>query len=496
VRAQALLGEAGLAERGLYRDDDGTLWFGAGSTLVRRRQGRWHFFTAADGLPGDAIYQPLSDRKGFLWLATSRGLVRLEKRQLEQIAAGQRVRVTAVSFDTSEDRRELAARRSRSPGAWRASNGRLWFATMRGAASIDPGRVPVNLLPPPVVIEKAVVNGRAVRPPGQNTFPPGPGNLEFHFAGVTLVEPQKAAHSYRLRGFDRDWIEAGARRVAYYTNIPPGRYRFEVRASNADGIWNQSGAALELRLLPHFYRTTGFYLVVAMVVLAVGLALYRLRLGRLRGQFLAVFAERNRMARELHDSLLQGMAAAALEIGNVRDQIGPGPAASRLEVVENVLSASLVETRRLVWNLRDGAGPSEDLGQTLWRLAARLSEGRPVTCTMDAQGRARPLPQLVQTGLFRVAQEALTNAIKHAGATRIDLRLIYEPEAVVLSVIDDGRGFDVERVADDRPGHFGLLGMRERARTLGAELAVTSREGRGTAVILRLCTNGKGAVDV
>ena len=495
VRAQAELGEMGLAERGLYRDDDGTLWFGAGSTLVRRRNGRWSFFSSADGLSGDAIYQPLADQQGYLWLATSRALLRVSKAQLAEIAAGKRLRLTVVSFDTSEDRRELAARRSRSPGVWRARDGRLWFATLRGPASIDPTRVPVNLLAPPVLIEQAVVDGRAVRPPGPTTYRPGPGNLEFHFGGVTLVEPQKAVHSYRLRGFDPDWIEAGARRVAYYTNIPPGRYRFEVRASNADGVWNPIGAAMELRLLPHFYRTNGFYLVVMMSVVAVALVLYRLRLSRLRGQFLAVFAERNRMARELHDSLLQGMAAAALEIGNVRDQIGPGPAAARLEVVENVLSASLVETRRLVWNLRDGAGPSEDLGQALWRLAQRLSEGRQVVCTVDAQGRARPLPQRVQGDLFRIAQEALTNAINHAGAAHIDLRLIYEPEAVALSVIDDGRGFDVERAGEDHPGHFGLLGMRERARALRGELVVTSREGRGTVVMLRLATNGKGEAD-
>jgi signal transduction histidine kinase len=232
-----------------------------------------------------------------------------------------------------------------------------------------------------------------------------------------------------------------------------------------------------------------------MSVVALGLALYRVRLGRLRGQFLAVFAERNRMARELHDSLLQGMAAAALQISNVRDQIGPGPAASRLEAVENALSASLAETRRLVWNLRDGAGPSEDLGQALWRLAARLSEGRPVTCAVDAQGRARPLPQAAQNGLFRIAQEALTNAIKHADPRRVDLQLAYEPDTVVLSVIDDGCGFEEARAADGRTGHFGLLGMRERARALGGELVITSRPGRGTAVILRLRTNGKGGID-
>ncbi len=499
VQAPALPGDAGRADRALYRDDDGTLWFGAGGTLVRRRAGRWQLFSTADGMPGDPIYQALADGQGYLWLTTSRALLRIEARRLEEIAAGRPGRVAAVSFDTSEDRRELAARRSRTPGAWRARDGRIWFATLRGAASLDPRRVPVNRLPPPVLIEKAVVDGRPVwsqaRPPGASTFPPGPGNLEFHFAGVTLVEPQKAVHSYRLLGFDRDWIEAGARRVAYYTNIPAGRYRFEVRASNADGVWNEAGAALELRLLPHVYRTTGFYMLMAVIVGAAALAAYRLRLGRLRGQFLAVIAERNRMARELHDSLLQGMAAAALEIGNVRDRIGPGPAASRLEAVENALSASLAETRRLVWNLRDGAGPSEDLGQALWRLAARLSEGRPISCTVDTQGRAWPLPQAAQTGLFRIAQEALTNAIKHARPGRVDLQLSYEPETVVLSVIDDGCGFDETRAADGRTGHFGLLGMRERARALGAQLVVTSRPGRGTAVILRLRTNAKGGID-
>jgi signal transduction histidine kinase len=350
--------------------------------------------------------------------------------------------------------------------------------------------VRANPLPPPVLIEKAIVDGRPAPGDGRG-FPPGPGTLEFHFAGLTLIEPQKAQHRYRLEGFDRQWIEAGPRRVAYYTNIPPGHYRFRVQAANADGVWNQAGASLDLRLLPHFYRTTWFYLVCGLALLVMGLSMVRMRLHRLRGQFLAVFGERTRVARELHDSLLQGMAAAALELENVREALPAGAdvAAARLAAVEDALSASLDETRRLVWDLRDHAATSNDLGLALSRLGARLTAGKPVTCTVEVQGEGEAplLPPDAQGSLFRIAQEGLTNALKHAGAQHLDLQLDYRDEGfITLTISDDGQGFTPEEASGVSAGHFGLTGMRERARRLGGDLEVHSAPGAGTRLVVRL----------
>jgi ligand-binding sensor domain-containing protein/signal transduction histidine kinase len=489
VQATELPG-ASNADRGVFRDRDGTLWFGAGTSLIRLRRGHFRSFTAADGLKRDWLFQVLVDDGGYLWIATSHSIVRISKTALEAAEQGRGEPAPSMSFASSDQRREVAARRSRTPGAWKSADGRLWFATLRGVITIDPRRARPNRAVPPVVIESALVDGRPASQGVDNSFAPGPGNLEFHFAGVTLLEPQKAMHRYRLEGFDDAWVEAGTRRMAHYTNIPPGRYRFRVQARNGDGVWNEVGATVSLRLQPHVYQTAWFRALCGLALAGLGFFLYRTRLARLRGQYLAVFAERARVARELHDSLLQGMSAVALELRNVRAELPPSAAtpSRRLQRAEDALSASLEETRRFVWNLReqpDGAGA---LGLALTRLADRVAEERGVPCRASVEGPAFHLSHDLSGGLFRVAQEALVNAAKHAGARTIELRLCYQTGAVRLTVSDDGKGFDPDQAPGASAGRFGLLGMRERAQRLGAALVVDSAPGRGTRIDMTVST--------
>jgi signal transduction histidine kinase/streptogramin lyase len=497
IRARESLGGAALhADRGIFSDRDGSLWFGAGTSLVRRQGGTFRVLGTADGLPRDWLFQVLADDLGFLWAATSRAIFRISKDSIEAVLRGQRHGFALASFDTSDRRGEIAARRSRTPGAWKARDGRLWFATLRGMVTIDPRRVRTNSLPPNVLIERAVVDGRPALAAGENRFPPGAGSLEFQYSGVTLLEPQKASHRYRLEGFDEGWVEAGTRRVAYYTNIPPGAYRFRVQAANADGVWNEAGASISLAIAPHYYQTVWFYALGGCAVLALAFSLYRLRLGHLRARYLAVFAERNRLARELHDSLLQGMSAVALELENVREQLPPAAeaAARRLEVVSNAITDSLEETRRFVWNLREQPSGAGELGLALERLAGRLAEGRPVDCKVQVEGTAVNLSHEAQGSLYRVAQEAIANALKHAEPRRIDVRLAYQARAVRLSVADDGRGFDPEQAVP--AGHFGLVGLRERARRLGASLTIDSRPGAGATITVTVPIKAVRSADV
>ncbi len=486
------------ADRGISRDPQGTLWFGAGTSLIRLRDGKFRAFTAAEGLPRDWLYQVIADDHGYLWFGTTRTISRVSQRDLEEVDQGKRQRVAVTTFDTTDTRRETAARRSRTPGVWKSRDGRLWFATLRGVITVEPKRVRVNKLPPQVLIEQALVDGQPALPGQANEFPPGPRNIELHYAGVTLLEPRKIQQRYKLEGFDADWIDAGTRRVAYYTNVPAGDYRFRVQASNADGVWNEAGATLDLRLLPHFYRTLWFYGLVVLTASALGFALYRARLHSLRGQYLAVFAERSRLARELHDSLLQGMSAVSLELENIRAKLPPdaGDAGRRLETVENALTASLEETRRFVWNLREQKPTTGDLALALSLMAGRLSDGRDVTCKVDVTGEPVHLSHEAQGTLFKVAQEAVTNALKHAGARRIDLQLRYAGDGVELVVRDDGRGFSPGEAQGPREQHFGILGMQERARKLGAQLIIDSRPTEGTQVRLALPLATRRTVDV
>jgi signal transduction histidine kinase/ligand-binding sensor domain-containing protein len=471
--------------RSIYQDAAGVLWFGTNGTgLVRYAQGRFRSFSSAEGI-FDQLYQVVGDDEGYLWMGTSRGILRVSQQALADVEAGRRQRVDLVSFERSDQRRDVAATRIHQPSAWKTTDGRVWFATDKGLITIDPRRLRSNPVKPSVLVQEAIIDGQVVRRGERNALPPGPGNLEFHFAAITLLEPQKAAHRYLLEGFDERWVDAGTRRVAYYTNLPAGHYRFRVQASNADGLWNEAGDALEFYLRPHFYRTPWFYALCVAGVLSLGFWFHRSRLARVRAESLATAAERTRVARELHDTLLQEMSAVSLQIGAIRAGLpAASPTAEKLRAIESIVTGSLAETRRYVWDLREPVekGDSE-LAQALSALAASLTEARQppaASCKVLVEGKPGAVSAEAVDQLLRIAGEALRNALQHAEARYIELRLCYERHTVRLSISDDGRGFDVAGSA--RAGHFGLVGMRERAERLGGKLTVNSRPGQGSTV--------------
>jgi signal transduction histidine kinase/ligand-binding sensor domain-containing protein len=468
--------------RAILADRGGTLWLSTSAGLIARTHQRFRLLAGADPALVGQIYQLFAEDDGHLWVGTTRGLARLDPGALWQPSSPMPP-FSILSFDTSDRRRDATATGTRQPGVWKMRDGRLWFATDRGVLTIDPRHLPIDTLVPAVVIERAILDGRAARPQAINELPPGPGNLEFHFSTITLIDAHRVHHRYRLEGFDRQWVDAGTRRVAQYTNIPPGHYRFRVQGSNADGLWNEAGAALAFTLAPHFYATGWFYALVAATVLGLTFAAYRLRLAGLRRAYLAAFAERSRLARELHDTLLQEMSAIGMQLHGVRRNLErTAPASAReLESVEEMVTMSLDETRRFVWNLREQASNGGDLGVALARLGDRLTNGRPVTCHTRVEGHIRPLPNAVQGQLFRIAQEAVANAVKHADAQVIEIALHFAPGQVKLAVKDDGRGFDPAAAPGAQAGHFGLVGMRERAARLG-ELTIDSGRGQGTRI--------------
>jgi signal transduction histidine kinase len=381
----------------------------------------------------------------------------------------------------------VAATRSRQRGPWMGASGRLWFASARGVIGVDPDRVPVNALPPPVRIEQALVDGQPARLQQPNRFPPGSGALEFRYAAVTLLEPHKAQHRYRLEGFDAGWVEAGTRRAAYYTNIPPGSYRFRVQGRNADGIWNRAGDSLELTLAPHFRQTPWFFGLLAVGLAGVALAFYRMRVAQLHGRYAATAAERNRVARELHDNLLQGMAAALFQLKALRKRFlpdgQPGPApevAGEIEDIEQVLSANVEETRRSIWELREPGVEPTTLAAALEQLVRRVR--RPgIEVRLLVEGTPAPVPTHVGRELLRIAQEALSNALEHARPSTVQVTLQQQASGLSLVIRDDGQGFDPGQAPGAAAGHFGLTGMRERAEALGGFI-VDSRPGAGTRI--------------
>ncbi|MGA8025723.1 MAG: two-component regulator propeller domain-containing protein [Bryobacteraceae bacterium] len=264
-------------------DPDGTLWLGTdGGGLDRFKKGKFTAYTTANGLFDDAIFQILSDSRGYLWMSSNKGVFRVSRRDLDAFAAGRIHSVQSVAYGLADGMKSKECNGGFQAAGWKTKDGRLCFPTMKGLSIVDPARPKIDALPPPVIIERVAVDGAAFQPDKPIRLPPGKGELEFEFTAPSLVSSSKIHFKYMLEGFDKEWVDAASRRVAYYTNIPPGEYRFKVIACNKDKVWNTKGASASVTLLPHFYQTHGFVAFCSMIAVALVLGAYRLRLRQLR----------------------------------------------------------------------------------------------------------------------------------------------------------------------------------------------------------------------
>ena len=451
------------------------------------------------GLPA-AIYSILQDGEGQLWLSAPSGIYRVSVAQLRAYAAGTGRDLTVTAYGTADGMNIRECSEGGHPAGWKLADGSLWFATLDGVSTIDPAHAPENHAPPPVVIEKVLVNDQLRERNEALTLPPGANRLEFQYAGLSFVAPQKVQYRYRLQGFDHDWIDAGTRRSAFYTNLPPGSYQFQVLAANNDGVWNNTGASLGLRLLPHYYQTWWFYTVLALTALLLGYLAYRWRVLQVEAQFGAVMAERGRLAREIHDTLAQGFVAISVQLELVARLLSHSRNAAAREVVEGqppenqvmqhldaaraMVRGSLDEARTSIWDLRSTTAGAEDLPARLRQSCDRISGGSSAKVYLQVKGTYRPVERRMEDELLRIGQEAVANAIRHAGAARIDVELLYGEARVSLQVADDGRGFQPLPGGMGPNGHYGIRGMHERAEQIDATLVVDSTPGEGTRVVV------------
>lgn len=465
---------------------DGSLWFGTvGGGIARMREGKFVSLTSVAGLGDDTVTTILEDDAGGLWMGSTRGVLRVSLRELNAFADGATRSVSCVTYGKADGLPTTDCSGGTQPAGWRTRDGRLWFPTSKGFAVVDPAALRRNELPPPVVVESLVVD----REPkalgaGAVELQPGSRAVEFHFTALSFVDPSKVKFRYRLEGFERDWVEAGARREAFYTNLPPGTYRFVVLASNDDGVWNEQGAGLSFTLRPYFYQTVWFYLLCALVAAGLMWGVHRVRVRQLRREFVAVLGERNRIARELHDTLAQGFTSVSMQLEAVNAKMSMEDDAARehLNQARLLVRSSLAEARRSVRDLRSEWLDGGDLADALSGMARQLTAGADVRVEVSVTGTTRNLPDAVEKTLLRVGQEALTNAVRHASPASVRVRLDYEEARVRLEVCDDGRGFPAETNGHSRGGGFGLRGMRERVEQAGGTLHVRSREGAGTEV--------------
>jgi ligand-binding sensor domain-containing protein/signal transduction histidine kinase len=477
----------------LYEDSDGTLWIGTnGGGLNRMKDGQLTAYTTRNGLLDDVVYRILEDGRKNLWLSCRKGIFHIDKKELDEFAQGRIPSITPVAYGTADGMITRECSGGGDPAGWRGSDGKLWFPTIKGVAMIDPERIKTNAQPPPVVIEQIRINDQPIPLRDRIELPPGTTRFDLYYTAPSFVAPEKVRFKYKLDGFDKDWIDSGTRRIAYYTNLRPGAYTFRVIASNNDGVWNQTGAALGLYLKPYFYQTYWFYAVFVLGLAMFAWLLFRLRVRGIEAQFGAVLAERTRIAREIHDNLAQEMSGISVQLEVVARTMPPGADAARthLDRARRQVRHGIAEARRYVWDLRSPALEDNDLPTALSETARRLTNETAIQAQVEVNGTFRPLARLVEDNLLRIGQEAMNNAVKHAQAQRIFVNLVFDAGRVRLSVRDDGRGFDSQVAGNGRAGHFGLIGMRERAAQIGGTLSIHSTAGSGTEVVADVPISG------
>jgi signal transduction histidine kinase len=379
----------------------------------------------------------------------------------------------------------------------KSRDGRIWFIPVGGVSVIDPARLPFNALPPPVHIEQIVADGNVYTASSGRQLPPLVRDLHIDYTALSFVAPEKNRFRVRLEGRDGDWEDVGTRRQAFYTDLDPGLYRFRVIASNNSAVWNEAGAALEFSIAPAYYQTRWFKAVLAIGVVSLLWVAYQLRVRQLARQFNrtldARVSERTRIARELHDTLLQSFHGLLLRFQTASYLLPERPADAKANLDGAIAQAAkaITEGRDAVQGLRASTLERNDLAMAIRTLGDELATdagaAQPPTLSVAVEGQTRDLHPIVRDDIYKIAAEALRNAFRHAQARRVEVEIRYDDEQFRLRVRDDGKGIDREVLASQGiEGHFGLRGMPERAALIGGKLAVWSEVGTGTEVELRL----------
>jgi signal transduction histidine kinase len=425
------------------------------------------------------------DGRGDLWLYMNCALGVLRSADLRAWKQNPSIAVTIRTFDALDGVRSNSA--AFVAGA-RSPDGRLWFANSVSLQVVDPDRVGRNSVPPPVHIERVVADRTAYPAQDALRLPPLTRDLEIDYVGLSFAAPQKVRFRYRLDGRDDTWQEPGGRRQAFYTDLRPGTYRFRVIASNNDGVWNEDGASLEIVVAPAWYQTRAFLVLsILLSALAVWVA-YRLRMRQVARALTARFderlAERTRMARDLHDTLLQTVQGSKMVADTAMDRPDDAPALMRaLQQVSAWLGQASEEGRATVKALRTSTTESNNLAEAFRRAIEDCQRQGAIDASLTVTGDAKDMHPVVRDELYRIAYEAIRNACTHSRGNRLEIALNYGHD-LTLRVADDGAGMEVTMAERGKEGHFGLRGMRERAARIGATLSVNSAPGTGTAIIV------------
>ncbi len=466
-------------------NSDGSIWGASSKAVVRWEKGKLNTLTMRNGLPCDGAYAFLLDSQHALWLYTPCGLVKIAQVELEKWWRSPNIRVQVRTFESSDG--VQAADSSFEPAAARSTDGRLWFVNESVLQMVDPDHLEYNPIPPPVHVEQFAADGKTYPSSGKFNLPPLTRDIEINYTALSFVMPQRVRFRYKLEGHDSVWQEAGGRRTAFYMNLRPEHYKFHVVACNNDGVWNDSGAWVEFAIPPAWYQTSWFKAACTFVAFALCYLGYKYRVAQisasLRIRFDERLEERTRLARDLHDTLIQTIQGGKL----VADHALEGPAdPARLQNAVNLLSEwlarAIIEGRAALATLRSSTTEGNDLAEALRRVGDDCRINNPIEIYLSSRGESRDMHPIARDEVYRIGYEAIQNACAHSQATRISVELEYAQD-LHLTVRDNGLGMDQEIVRLGKPGHFGLQGMRERALRIGGKLTIVTSQA-GTEISL------------
>jgi signal transduction histidine kinase/ligand-binding sensor domain-containing protein len=492
----------------IYEDHDGVLWIGTYSQgLGRLQNGRFSSFTEREGLFNNGVFQILEDADSNLWISCNRGIYRVSKRELNGVAAGALTSVHSTAYGKTDGIFDPECNGGIWPAGIKTRDGKLWFPTEDGVAVIDPEKVIRDPEPPPVIVESVLLDRVPLPVTTALHIAPGHDDLEIHYTAPSFIKAEQIRFRYKLQGLQSNWVDAGSRRTAYYSHIPPGDYVFRVIAENSSGIWNEEGKSLAVSVAAPFYKTTWFFTLLLLCGVAFLLMFSNHRIAQLRHakdaqqafsqQLIASQeSERKRIAAELHDSLGQRLVVInnlALFFLKAHRQ-GPGSEVE-LESIEEIsteASLAMEETRSISYNLRPFQLDRLGLTKSIEALMRTASKSSGIRFSQELANVDDAFPEEMRINFYRIVQEGLNNIMKHSQATEARVGVVRQVDQVVLTLQDNGRGFLPSSRSPEKPqgGGFGLTGMVERASLLGGTWKVESAPGNGTVITVQIPLGG------
>ena len=479
----ALAKTRGEAFAGLSMDLSGQVWgCTLSGSLWKLKPEGGEALTRANGLPGYPLYFALDDGKGGMWISAARGILRIDTGAIHRALRGVGKQIDYRLFDREDGMRTIECHRQSQPAGARDTEGRLWFPTSKGFVRIDPSNSREPAKAPDIRIEEVTEDGKAELG-SMLHLPPGQHAVEIRFTALEFRSPEKLRFRYRMEGLEPDWTFANGSRTARYSHLPPGRLTFQVMAAVADGPWSLPKTFV-IDQAPEFYQTRWFTILAGLSGLLAAIFIFRWQMRLFQQRYLAVTAERNRISREWHDTLLAGFSAISLQLEAA--MIEPGQTSARvreiLDITRKMVQHYRAEARRVIWDLRESVTEPISLSKAIENALHQAVKGRDITSDVNLTGPEVAISKEMEHNLLRVCQEALSNAVCHGrpGHVRVDLH--YGEMNLTVRIEDDGCGFDSANMQGLKNGHFGLVIMQERIHRFGGTVKLKSKPGKGTAV--------------